>query len=662
VAEEGRGENKVVQPVNPAANVAANAPVNPAANAPANAPANAAGNVVNIAANIANVQGNVAANPMLNAGTQPPPVQANRAEGSQRQRIRDEVEIARRANYDREHEVPDALDANNPIQADLRHMHDQELLRHAHYDQDNGPPDDLYVIPTVYAPSVSPGAVNNFPAFSRRLRTIRYPKDFKPTIEKYDSRSDPSIWLKMYNIVARASRGNEDHMEGYFPLVMGKAPLLWLDNLPVECITSWATLSRLFMTNYQATYNRPGNTHHLARVQMRRDETLREYTNRYFENRNTLAGVKDEDVIAYYKKGISNFKLFEKIHEADAHTITDLMAYVDKIIDTQDAVMHDFNEEDHDDGGNRSCKRSGEAYMADPPRPSTFLEGDFNMVMDDQCQFHRDAKHTMRECEQLKRALGVPSESKKTKSSNNDDRNGDQRFDNRNCRPDRHDYYDHRSYRRSDNRDRHDFRRGYRRDDRRDDYHHNDRNDRSDNRKGDRRDDQHNDCRDDRRDDRRCQDEHNRHNNNRKERSPPPPPKGGIPNGAFQSANREINFIVGGRQATKSNRHLRSNAREIRHVNTETPQPLRWSEFPITFSRKDHWVHIPYLGTYPLFINPIVDRAFLPKTLINGGSSLNIIFTETLCKMDFDFNKMTTYDEPFYGVVPGKVAYPIGRV
>jgi hypothetical protein len=36
---------------------------------------------------------------------------------------------------------------------------------------------------------------------------------------------------------------------------------------------------------------------------MRRDKTLREYTNRYFENSNTLAGAKDEDVIAYYKKG-----------------------------------------------------------------------------------------------------------------------------------------------------------------------------------------------------------------------------------------------------------------------------------------------------------------------------------------------------------------------
>jgi hypothetical protein len=41
---------------------------------------------------------------------------------------------------------------------------------------------------------------------------------------------------------------------------------------------------------------------------------------------------------------------------------------------------------------------------------------------------------------------------------------------------------------------------------------------------------------------------------------------------------------------------------------------------------------------------------------------LNIIFTETLRKMEFDFNKMTAYDEPFHGVVPRKAAYPIGHV
>jgi hypothetical protein len=30
--------------------------------------------------------------------------------------------------------------------------------------------------------------------------------------------------------------------------------------------------------------------------------------------------------------------------------------------------------------------------------------------------------------------------------------------------------------------------------------------------------------------------------------------------------------------------------------------------------------------------------------------------------MDFDFNKMTACDEPFYRVMPGKATYPIGRI
>jgi hypothetical protein len=83
----------------------------------------------NVANNAADAQPNVVTNQRQNAGAQPPLAQANHTEGSQRRRIRDEVEIALRANYNRDHEVPDTLDANNPIQAtELRNMLDQELL------------------------------------------------------------------------------------------------------------------------------------------------------------------------------------------------------------------------------------------------------------------------------------------------------------------------------------------------------------------------------------------------------------------------------------------------------------------------------------------------------------------------------------------------------
>jgi hypothetical protein len=100
-------------------------------------------------------------------------------------------------------------------------MHDQELWRRAHYDQDNNALDDHYVVPmghnTNYNNNAGAAIINNFPAFSQRLRTMKYTKDFKPAIEKYDGRSNPSIWLKMYTIATQGAGGNEDHMVGYSP-------------------------------------------------------------------------------------------------------------------------------------------------------------------------------------------------------------------------------------------------------------------------------------------------------------------------------------------------------------------------------------------------------------------------------------------------------------
>jgi hypothetical protein len=48
----------------------------------------------------------------------------------------------------------------------------------------------------------------------------------------------------------------------------------------------------------------------------------------------------------------------------------------------------------------------------------------------------------------------------------------------------------------------------------------------------------------------------------------------------------------------------------------------------------------------------------LLQTLIDRGSGLNVIFVDTLKKMDFDFKRLTECDETFLGIVLGKAAYP----
>jgi hypothetical protein len=78
-------------------------------------------------------------------------------------------------------------------------------------------------------------------------------------------------------------------------------------------------------------------------------------------------------------------------------------------------------------------------------------------------------------------------------------------------------------------------------------------------------------------------------------------------------------MIVGGLKSSTSKRLYRKDKREIQLIHTKPSQPLHWSKQPIMFSRADHWVHIPDLGSYPLVVEPIVKGALLPQTLIDGG-------------------------------------------
>jgi hypothetical protein len=53
----------------------------------------------------------------------------------------------------------------------------------------------------------------------------------------------------------------------------------------------------------------------------------------------------------------------------------------------------------------------------------------------------------------------------------------------------------------------------------------------------------------------------------------------------------------------------------------------------------------------------------LNKVLIDGGSGLNVLFTRTLKKMKLDITHMLTKGtSPFYGIVPGNAAIPLGLV
>jgi hypothetical protein len=71
---------------------------------------------------------------------------------------------------------------------------------------------------------------------------------------------------------------------------------------------------------------------------------------------------------------------------------------------------------------------------------------------------------------------------------------------------------------------------------------------------------------------------------------------------------------------------------------------------------------VPSPGRYPLVVDPVIGNARLTKVLMDGGSSLNIIYAETLGLLGIDLSTIRAGAAPFHGIVPGKRVLPLGQL
>jgi hypothetical protein len=121
-------------------------------------------------------------------------------------------------------------------------------------------------------------------------------------------------------------------------------------------------------------------------------------------------------------------------------------------------------------------------------------------------------------------------------------------------------------------------------------------------------------------------------------------------------------MIYGGQVANASARHRKQERREVCSVKVAAPNYLDWSDKPITFDQGDHPDRVPNPWKYPLVVDPVIDNVRLTKVLMDGGSSLNIIYVETLGFLQIDLSTIRAGAAPFHGIIPGKRIQPLGQL
>jgi hypothetical protein len=121
-------------------------------------------------------------------------------------------------------------------------------------------------------------------------------------------------------------------------------------------------------------------------------------------------------------------------------------------------------------------------------------------------------------------------------------------------------------------------------------------------------------------------------------------------------------MIYGGQVSNASVRHRKQERQEVCSVKVAAPVYLDWSDKPITFDQGDHPDRVPSPGKYSLVVDPVIGNVRLTKVLMDGSSSLNLIYVETLRLLRIDLSSIRVGAAPFHGIITGKRVQPLGQL
>jgi hypothetical protein len=115
---------------------------------------------------------------------------------------------------------------------------------------------------------------------------------------------------------------------------------------------------------------------------------------------------------------------------------------------------------------------------------------------------------------------------------------------------------------------------------------------------------------------------------------------------------KHVTTIVGGKVSIESKRERKLLARACLNVAKvddliADPRLPPWSHREINFSRVHQWATIPEPGRFALVLSPCINKVQFDRVLIDGGSSIDILFKNSLSALNISKADLKPYGAHF---------------
>nr|XP_023914561.1 uncharacterized protein LOC112026109 [Quercus suber] len=168
--------------------------------------------------------------------------------------------------------------------------------------------------------------------FTRRIEEAMLPRRFQqPIFAVYNGKTDPVEHVSQFNQRMAVHSKNEALMCKVFPSSLGPVAMRWFNGLRTNSIDSYRQLTQAFGSRFVTTSKPPQPMSALLSLSMCDGETLKAYSDKYWEVYNELDGKYDDVAINTFKNGLPmGHGLRKSLTGKPATSVRQLMDRIDK--------------------------------------------------------------------------------------------------------------------------------------------------------------------------------------------------------------------------------------------------------------------------------------------------------------------------------------------
>ena len=168
--------------------------------------------------------------------------------------------------------------------------------------------------------------------FICKIEKAKLPRRFhQPTFTIYNDRTVPVEHVSQFNQSMTVHSNDKALMFKVFPTNLGPVAMRWFDGLRVNSIDSFKELTQAFGSHFITCSRVPRPLDSLLSLFVREGETLKMYSNRYWEMYNEIDGNFDDMAINTFKVGLPiKHNLRKSLTSKPVTNVIQLMNQIDK--------------------------------------------------------------------------------------------------------------------------------------------------------------------------------------------------------------------------------------------------------------------------------------------------------------------------------------------